>query len=56
MIGCMICGVTFYPGICDSKDILLNRHTWKKTYSIAEIFNVKENIKHIRNVYRLNIM
>jgi Beta-glucosidase/6-phospho-beta-glucosidase/beta-galactosidase len=30
MIGCMICGITFYPGTCDPKDILLNRHTWEK--------------------------
>lgn len=27
---CMICGITFYPGTCDPKDILLNRHTWEK--------------------------
>lgn len=29
-IGCMICGITFYPGSCDPKDIYLNRHTWEK--------------------------
>lgn len=29
-IGCMICGITFYPMTCDPKDILLNRHTWEK--------------------------
>jgi 6-phospho-beta-glucosidase len=30
MIGCMICGITFYPATCDPKDILLNSHTWEK--------------------------
>lgn len=29
-VGCMICGITYYPGSCDPKDILLNRHTWEK--------------------------
>ncbi|MFV0380037.1 MAG: family 1 glycosylhydrolase [Anaerorhabdus sp.] len=29
-IGCMICGITFYPGTCNPKDILLNRYTWEK--------------------------
>lgn len=29
-IGCMICGITFYPMTCDPADILLNRHTWEK--------------------------
>lgn len=29
-IGCMICGITFYPGTCDPKDILLNRHMWEQ--------------------------
>lgn len=29
-IGCMICGITFYPMTCDPQDILLNRHTWEK--------------------------
>ena len=30
-IGCMICGITFYPGTCDPADIILNRHTWEKS-------------------------
>ena len=30
-IGCMICGITFYPGTCDPKDILANRHAWEKS-------------------------
>lgn len=30
MIGCMICGITFYPGTCDPKDIMANRHMWEK--------------------------
>ena len=30
MIGCMICGITHYPGTCDPKDILLNRYMWEK--------------------------
>ncbi|MBR3839712.1 MAG: family 1 glycosylhydrolase [Erysipelotrichales bacterium] len=30
IVGCMICGITFYPGTCDPKDILLNRHTWEQ--------------------------
>lgn len=30
MIGCMICGITWYPATCDPKDILLNRHEWEK--------------------------
>lgn len=29
-IGCMICGITFYPLTCDPNDILLNRHSWEK--------------------------
>ncbi len=29
-IGCMICGITWYPGTCDPKDILANRHAWEK--------------------------
>lgn len=29
-IGCMICGITFYPGNCNPKDIILNRHTWEQ--------------------------
>ncbi len=29
-IGCMICGITFYPMTCDPQDVLLNRHTWEK--------------------------
>jgi 6-phospho-beta-glucosidase len=29
-IGCMICGITYYPLTCDPKDILLNRHKWEK--------------------------
>ena len=29
-IGCMICGITFYPMTCDPQDILLNRHTWEQ--------------------------
>lgn len=29
-IGCMICGITFYPMTCDPSDILLNRHTWEQ--------------------------
>ena len=28
-IGCMICGITFYPATCDPKDILANRHQWE---------------------------
>ena len=30
-IGCMICGITFYPGTCDPKDIIYNRHVWEKS-------------------------
>ena len=30
MIGCMICGITWYPATCDPKDILANRHAWEK--------------------------
>lgn len=30
VVGCMICGITFYPATCDPADILLNRHTWEK--------------------------
>ena len=29
-IGCMICGITFYPMTCDPSDIILNRHTWEQ--------------------------
>ena len=31
MIGCMICGITFYPGTCDPADILESRHMWEKS-------------------------
>lgn len=30
MIGCMICGICYYPATCDPADILLNRHQWEK--------------------------
>lgn len=30
MIGCMICGITYYPGTCDPKDILYSQHKWEK--------------------------
>ena len=30
MIGCMICGITYYPFTCDPKDILFSRHKWEK--------------------------
>ena len=30
MVGCMICGIPFYPATCDPDDILLNRYTWEK--------------------------
>lgn len=29
-VGCMICGVPFYPATCDPKDILLNHYMWEK--------------------------
>ena len=29
-IGCMICGITYYPLTCDPQDILWNRHKWEK--------------------------
>lgn len=29
-IGCMICGITYYPSTCDPKDILLNHWKWEK--------------------------
>ena len=29
-VGCMICGVPFYPDTCDPKDILWNYYTWEK--------------------------
>lgn len=29
-IGCMICGITYYPSTCDPKDILFNRSKWEK--------------------------
>lgn len=31
MIGCMICGITFYPATCDPKDIIKNRHMWEQS-------------------------
>ena len=30
MIGCMICGITYYPHTEDPKDILFNRYKWEK--------------------------
>ncbi len=48
MIGCMICGITFYPGTCDPEDIMVNRLCGKKEFSIVEMFNVKVNIQHLR--------
>ncbi|QRG86833.1 family 1 glycosylhydrolase [Bulleidia sp. zg-1006] len=29
-IGCMICGITFYPATCDPNDILANEHKWQQ--------------------------
>ncbi|MBQ0066140.1 MAG: family 1 glycosylhydrolase [Firmicutes bacterium] len=29
-IGCMICGICYYPFTCDPNDILFNRHKWEK--------------------------
>ena len=29
-VGCMICGVPFYPATCDPNDILLNHALWEK--------------------------
>lgn len=29
-IGCMICGVPFYPATCDPRDIMLNHCMWEK--------------------------
>ncbi len=29
-IGCMICGITYYPLTCDPKDILYNQYKWQK--------------------------
>jgi len=29
-IGCMICGITWYPATCDPNDILANRHAWER--------------------------
>ncbi len=29
-VGCMICGVPFYPATCDPKDIMLNHEMWEK--------------------------
>ncbi len=29
-IGCMICGITYYPFTCDPKDILFSRSKWEK--------------------------
>jgi 6-phospho-beta-glucosidase len=30
IVGCMICGVPFYPATCDPKDIMLNYYMWEK--------------------------
>ena len=30
MIGCMICGITFYPGTCDPADIIKTQHQWEQ--------------------------
>jgi len=30
MIGCMICGICYYPATCDPADILYNRHMWER--------------------------
>ena len=30
MIGCMICGICYYPGTCDPADIIENRHRWEE--------------------------
>lgn len=29
-IGCMICGITFYPATCDPADILATEHKWQQ--------------------------
>lgn len=31
VVGCMICGITSYPGTPDPVDVLANRHTWEKS-------------------------
>ena len=30
MIGCMICGITWYPATCDPKDIMATKNAWEK--------------------------
>ncbi len=30
MIGCMICGICYYPATCDPADIIENRHRWEE--------------------------
>ena len=29
-VGCMLCGMCFYPGTTDPKDVILNRYQWEK--------------------------
>lgn len=37
-IGCMICGICYYPGTCDPADILENRHRWEeKIYYCGDV-------------------
>lgn len=37
-IGCMICGICYYPATCDPKDILLNEHQWEnKIYYCGDV-------------------
>ena len=46
-IGCMICGITYYPLTSDPEDDLIQSFiNGKKVSSIVEMFNVKVNIQH----------
>lgn len=38
MIGCMICGICYYPATCDPADILLAEHKWEeKLYYCGDV-------------------
>ena len=55
-IGCMICGITYYPLTSDPEDILFNRSKWEKGIFYCGDVQCKGKYQHMRNVYGKNIM
>ena len=56
MIGCMICGITFYPGSSDPDDILANRYQWEKGIFYCGDVQCKGNTQPMPHACGMNIM